>query len=111
MTVPRLRPKWDFPEKLDLRLLSSGVQELTKRSGEERTVDRSTRAVVNPKAVAHTIVEIRKGVGARRGIMAVVKADGYGHGAVKVSLTALKKGANCLGVAIPEEASPQRGGN
>jgi alanine racemase len=64
--------------------------------------------VVNPKAVAHTIVEIRKGVGARRGIMAVVKADGYGHGAVKVSLTALKKGANCLGVAIPEEARPFR---
>lgn len=35
--------------------------------------------------------------------MAVVKADGYGHGAVEVSLAALSSGATCLGVALPEE--------
>jgi alanine racemase len=35
--------------------------------------------------------------------MAVVKADGYGHGAVQVSRVALDSGADCLGVAIPEE--------
>ena len=35
--------------------------------------------------------------------MAVVKADGYGHGAVEVSFSALRSGANCLGVALPEE--------
>ncbi len=35
--------------------------------------------------------------------MAVVKADGYGHGAVQVSRTALKNGADCLAVAVPEE--------
>jgi alanine racemase len=35
--------------------------------------------------------------------MAVVKADGYGHGSVEVSRTALESGADCLGVALPEE--------
>jgi len=35
--------------------------------------------------------------------MAVVKADGYGHGAVEVARAALDSGADRLGVAIPEE--------
>jgi alanine racemase len=35
--------------------------------------------------------------------MAVVKADGYGHGAVQVSKEALECGADRLGVALPEE--------
>ena len=35
--------------------------------------------------------------------MAVVKADGYGHGATEVAKVALQSGADCLGVAIPEE--------
>jgi len=35
--------------------------------------------------------------------MAVVKVNGYGHGAVKIARTALKGGANTLGVALPEE--------
>jgi len=36
-------------------------------------------------------------------VMAVVKADGYGHGAVEVSKQALKSGAAALGVALVEE--------
>ena len=36
--------------------------------------------------------------------MAVVKADGYGHGAVKTARTALQNGAAALGVARIEEA-------
>lgn len=36
--------------------------------------------------------------------MAVVKADGYGHGAVPVAQTALNAGADWLGVATVEEA-------
>jgi alanine racemase len=36
-------------------------------------------------------------------LMAVVKADGYGHGAVTVAETVLQAGATCLGVAtVPE---------
>lgn len=37
-------------------------------------------------------------------IMAVVKADGYGHGSVPVARAALEGGASWLGVTIPEEA-------
>jgi alanine racemase len=40
--------------------------------------------------------------------MAVVKADGYGHGSVAVSWIALKNGANYLGVATPEEGQQLR---
>jgi alanine racemase len=40
--------------------------------------------------------------------MAVVKADAYGHGAVRVSRAALKGGADCLGVALPEEGAELR---
>ena len=41
------------------------------------------------------------GPGAR--IMAVVKADAYGHGAIACADAAVGAGANCLGVAIVEE--------
>jgi alanine racemase len=37
------------------------------------------------------------------GIMAVVKANAYGHGAVEVSKQVLKSGASALGVALVEE--------
>jgi alanine racemase len=40
--------------------------------------------------------------------MAVVKADGYGHGAIPVARAALSAGASWLGVATPEEAAPLR---
>ena len=40
--------------------------------------------------------------------MAVVKADGYGHGAIEVSRAALESGATSLGVAIPEEGQDLR---
>ncbi|MDD3839293.1 MAG: alanine racemase [Clostridia bacterium] len=36
-------------------------------------------------------------------IMAIVKANAYGHGACTVARTALKYGAFCVGVATPEE--------
>ncbi|MDA8244614.1 MAG: alanine racemase [Elusimicrobia bacterium] len=40
--------------------------------------------------------------------MAVVKADGYGHGAAVVSRTALASGADCLGVLTAEEGAALR---
>jgi alanine racemase len=48
----------------------------------------------------------------RRGaqLMAVVKADGYGHGAVPVARAAVRAGAAWLGVARPEEAVELRRG-
>lgn len=51
----------------------------------------------NASAVKHAI-----GRGCR--LMAVVKADAYGHGAVRVAKTALNSGAEYLGVASVDEA-------
>ena len=42
-------------------------------------------------------------VGSHCNLMAVVKADGYGHGAVTVSKAALRGGANSFGVATIQE--------
>jgi alanine racemase len=64
---------------------------------------RPTWAEVDLNAIAHNIRQIRSRVGAGRGVMAMVKADGYGHGAIPVARTALAHGADWLGVALPEE--------
>jgi len=40
----------------------------------------------------------------RAELMAVVKADGYGHGAIEVATAARRAGATALGVATPDEA-------
>jgi alanine racemase len=64
-----------------------------------------TRAVaeIDHSALAaniHTVRAAAPGVD----IMAVVKADAYGHGAVPVAATARQAGASWLGVALPGEA-------
>jgi len=64
---------------------------------------RPTRVEIDLNAIAHNIQAIRRKVAGRVKIMAVVKADGYGHGATEVAKVALQSGANCLGVAILEE--------
>jgi len=58
---------------------------------------------IDLEAVRHNLGEVRRLVGPRVEIMAVVKAEAYGHGAVEVAKTALDAGAAWLGVAFPEE--------
>ncbi|ODS33107.1 MAG: alanine racemase [Candidatus Scalindua rubra] len=60
-------------------------------------------------AIVHNIKAIKKRVGKGIKILAVVKADAYGHGAVKVSKTLVKNGVDMLGVAFPEEGIELRG--
>jgi len=74
----------------------------------QRNIVRATRAIVDLGAISHNIAEIRKRIGNQRNLMAVVKADGYGHGAVEVSRAALRSGADWLGVALPEEGRQLR---
>lgn len=59
-------------------------------------------AEVDLSAVAHNTRAVSRLV-APAGVLAVVKADGYGHGAVPVALAALHAGASWLGVALVEE--------
>ena len=64
---------------------------------------RPTFAEIDLSAIAFNIRGIKNRVYPAR-IMAVVKADGYGHGAVQIAKTALENGASYLGVALIEEA-------
>lgn len=59
-------------------------------------------AEVDLEAIAHNVAVVRRIV-APSGVWAVVKADGYGHGAVGVARTALAAGAEGLCVALVEE--------
>ncbi len=65
---------------------------------------RPTRAEINLDNIGHNVSEFRRLLGPGVQIMAVVKADGYGHGSVEVARTALQAGASCLAVALVEEA-------
>lgn len=62
----------------------------------------AVEAVVDLGAIAHNVAVVRQRAGA--GVMAVVKADGYGHGAPQVARAALAAGAAELGVATVDEA-------
>ncbi len=58
---------------------------------------------IDKAALAHNVKEIKQILSPQTVLMAVVKADAYGHGADTVSKTVLAAGANWLGVAtVPE---------
>lgn len=60
-------------------------------------------AVVDLGAITHNVAVLREYAGSAQ-VMAVVKADGYGHGATAVARTALAAGVAELGVATISEA-------
>ena len=60
-------------------------------------------AVVDLDAIAHNVGVLREHAGPAA-VMAVVKADGYGHGATEVARAALSAGAAELAVATIDEA-------
>jgi alanine racemase len=64
--------------------------------------------VVDLDAIAANTAVLRERVG--RPLMAVVKADGYGHGLLPATRAVLAGGADCLGVAVLEEALALRAG-
>lgn len=65
-------------------------------------------AEIDLAAVAHNVRELRRATRPAADLMAVVKADGYGHGAVEISRQALANGAKWLGVARLDEAEALR---
>lgn len=65
-------------------------------------------AEVDLNAYAHNIRELKRITSPDARLMAVVKADGYGHGAIEVARKALQNGAEHLGVARINEAIPLR---
>lgn len=59
-------------------------------------------AIVDLSAIKHNVELLKKTAGTK--LLAVVKADAYGHGLVPVAKAAISGGADYLGVALLEEA-------
>lgn len=72
---------------------------------------RDTWAEVDLSAIRHNIKQIKSKLNEDTEVTAVVKADGYGHGAVQVAKVALEAGATRLAVALLEEAVELREAN
>lgn len=64
---------------------------------------RPTYAEIDLDALQHNFREIRRQAGSERQVLAVVKANAYGHGAVPVTRALEAAGADLFGVAIVEE--------
>ena len=85
------------------------------RSERSFTCDATTKNVMSPdpcsrawvevdsKVIENNARELKKFIGKNCSLMAVVKADGYGHGAETVAKSALIGGSDSLGVATLEE--------
>ena len=67
------------------------------------TVPPRARAEIDLGALRANVRTLRARVG-DAAVMAVVKADGYGHGALPCARAAVEAGATWIGTALPEEA-------
>ncbi|MEU5215575.1 alanine racemase [Streptomyces sp. NPDC020807] len=65
---------------------------------------RRARAEIDLGALRANVRTLRARIAPHTRIMAVVKADAYGHGAVRCARAALEAGAEWLGTATPHEA-------
>ena len=64
---------------------------------------RATRAEIDLQAFRHNLQTLRKYLDHQTQIMAVVKADAYGHGAIPCARIAIESGADYLGAGVIEE--------
>ncbi|MFL6517766.1 MAG: alanine racemase, partial [Bacillus sp. (in: firmicutes)] len=65
---------------------------------------RDTWAEISLDHIKNNYLQFRQFVHPHAKIMAVVKADGYGHGAIEIAKTAIEAGADYLAVALVDEA-------
>jgi alanine racemase len=92
-------------EELEVVLSWKPAIDLIRR--EDEVVERKSEAILQQRAwveidchaLKNNVEEIKKLLSPNTELMAVVKADAYGHGAVKVARTALQAGANALAIA------------
>lgn len=69
---------------------------------------RPTWLEIDLSAIGNNTRRIKKIVGPQVRVMVSLKADAYGHGALKVARTVLHNGGSMLGVATVSEATPLR---
>ena len=71
-------------------------------------LDRPAWIEIDPSAISQNVSSIQTFVGPQTDILAVVKANAYGHGLDVASKAALRGGAKALGVALPQEGEALR---
>lgn len=62
-----------------------------------------SRAIVDLAAYRHNLGVVRRYIGDNTGIMAVIKANAYGHGLLEIAQQAIREKVAMLGVATVEE--------
>lgn len=65
---------------------------------------RDTWAEIDLSAIKENVSNMKKHIGEHVHLMAVVKANAYGHGDAETAKAALDAGASCLAVVILDEA-------
>ncbi len=70
--------------------------------------ERPTWVEIDLSAIASNTRQLKALVGPHVRLLASLKADAYGHGALKVARTVLHNGASMIGVATASEATPLR---
>ena len=72
------------------------------RNGVERIRYRPTWAEIDLSAIEYNFKQVKRLIGKGINIMAVVKANAYGHGTVEVSKALENSGVDYLGVAATD---------
>lgn len=90
--------------------LGAFVVNLTCLTNQPNITGRPTWAEIDLEALARNLLLIRQQVGRGVNVMAAVKADAYGHGAVRCAQRLEAEGVEWFGVALPEEGIELRGG-
>lgn len=72
------------------------------------TETRRTHVVIDLDNFSQNVKNLKSLLRPETRLMAVIKADAYGHGAVEIARTALNSGATWLGVATPDEGRQLR---
>src|SRR3954468_19112001 len=102
LLVPRGRsPRWTSRTRFPWR-----GGRFVADTGSQQTMDGVDRfaAVVDLDAVRDNVATLRRRAAGHAQVMAVVKADGYGHGMLPCARACVDAGADWLGVAFVEEA-------
>lgn len=75
-----------------------------------RQSNRVSKIIVDLEAIKSNLRAFQQNVGSSSRLMAVVKANAYGHGLLEMAWAAAEQGADWLGVALAEEAFALREG-
>lgn len=86
----------------------TAYQKAVLKGGMEQVSMRGAWLGIDLVALAENLKAIRKSLKPETRLMAVVKADAYGHGAQSIAQAALQSGATHLGVATVEEGQKLR---